>query len=59
MNSFQVEFSDYIKNGKYDKVYDRIKEIYDQSFRKKTQNDRVDSLSILMEKYNKLNESEK
>lgn len=59
MNNFQAEFSDYLKNGEYDKVYDRIKEIYDQSFMQNTQDDRANSLNILMEKYNKINESER
>lgn len=59
MNSFQVEFPDYIKNGEYDKAYDKLKEIYNQSFKQNTQNDRANLLNILMEKYNKQNESEK
>lgn len=40
MNSFQVEFSDYLKNGEYDKACDKLKEVYEKSFKQNSRNDR-------------------
>lgn len=58
MNSFQIEFAECLNNGEYNKAYDKLKELYDKSFKSNTQNDRANSLNLLMEKYNKLDESE-
>lgn len=59
MNTFRFELAECLNNGEYNKAYDKLKELYDKSFRPDTQNDRANSLNILMEKYNKINESEK
>lgn len=59
MNTFRFELAECLNNGGYNKAYDKLKELYDKSFRPDTQNDRANSLNILMEKYNKINESEK
>ncbi len=58
MNNFQVEFEEYFNNKEYNKAYNRLKELYDKSFKPNTQNDRANSLNLLMQKYNKLDESE-
>lgn len=59
MNTFRFELAECLNNGEYNKAYDKLKELYDKSFRPDTQNDRANSLNILMEKYNKINEPEK
>lgn len=59
MNTFRFELAEYLNNGEYNKAYDKLKELYDKSFKSNTQNDRANSLNLLMEKYNKINESER
>lgn len=59
MNSFQVEFSDYLKNGEYDKACDKLKEVYEKSFKQNSRNDREKEFNILIYNYNRINETEK